>query len=172
MNWPFRGACAARLWPACRLHGQLKQSVYAACVTKTILPLARNAESTGLARLTAGFLAAFDTVLGGFSIARPDLVEKFLGLDGGPGGRALVRRTGVVWSAYALANAIAAKRGRKRDWQVLMWMRAMEVPADPLWVTHSAKPVAGRAKLMLWSTPLWNMLFTAIFYDAARKSPE
>lgn len=146
--------------------------MYAACVTKTILPLARNSESKGLARLTAGFLAAFDTVLGGFSIARPDLVEKFLGIDGGPGGRAMIRRTGVVWSAYALANTVAAMRGSKRDWQVLAWMRAMEVPADPLWVAHTSKPVAKRAQLMLWSTPAWNVLFTAIFADAARRSSE
>ena len=150
--------------------------LYAAAVVKSLQSLARNhkgsCQNKSLARLTAGFLAAFDTVLGGASIARPDLVERFLGVDGGPGGRAMIRRTGVVWSAYAVANAIAAMRGRKRDWQVLAWMRAMEVPADPLWVMATSKPVAKRGYAMLWTTPLWNMLFTAIFADAARRSSE
>lgn len=124
-----------------------------------------------LARLATANMAVFDTVLGLTSLLKPDLLERLLGLKGDKGGRAMLQRTSFVWLAYALAHSVALARGSSADWQVLAWMRAMEVPADPVWALKNKKRLEprGRFQLMVF-TPAWNTFFTFLFSSAARKT--
>lgn len=123
-----------------------------------------------LARLTTGIMAGFDTVLGSISLFKPELLEKMLGLESDKGGQAMLQRTSIIWYTYALAHAVALKRGSSADWQTLAWMRAMEVPADPIWAAKNGKRLSkqGRFQLMVF-TPAWNTFFTWLFSSAARK---
>lgn len=123
-----------------------------------------------LARLATGIMAGFDTALGSISLFKPELLEQLLGIKGDKGGRAMLQRTSVIWYTYAIAHAVALRRGSSSDWQTLAWMRAMEVPADPIWAARLGKRLKpqGRIQLMAF-TPAWNTFFTWLFSAASRK---
>lgn len=124
-----------------------------------------------LARIATANMAVFDTALGLTSLLKPELLEQLLDLKGDKGGRAMLQRTSIVWLTYALAHAVALRRGSSGDWQVLAWMRAMEVPADPVWAVKNKRRLGPRGRLQLMAfTPAWNTFFTFLFSSAARKT--
>lgn len=124
-----------------------------------------------LARATTAMMVAFDTGLGAVSIFKPELLEKLLGLEHDEGGRAMLKRTGILWLTYAAAHCVAYSRGRSSDWAALAWMRAMEVPADPLWALYNRKRLKPRGLgALIGFTPTVNIAYTALFAAAAKKA--
>ncbi len=128
-----------------------------------------------LARFTTAMMSAFDAGLGGMALFKPKLLEKLLGFedDGDAGGTAMLQRTGFIWLAYSAAHCVAYSRGRSGDWTTLAWMRAMEVPADPIWALRNKKRLSKLGMgTMIGFTPAVNIAYTALFAAAAKKTRE
>ncbi len=124
-----------------------------------------------LARLTTAMMSAFDTGLGAVALFKPELLEKMLGLEQDESGRAMLQRTGIIWLTYATAHCVAYTRGRSGDWTTLAWMRAMEVPADPIWALSNRKRLKPRGLgTLIGFTPMVNIAYTALFAAAAKKA--
>lgn len=126
-----------------------------------------------LARLNSAIMTGFDTALGAVSLFKPDLMERFLGLKSDKGGRAMLQRTSLIWFSYAAAHLVSVLRGSSADWQVLAWMRAVEIPADPIWAMKNNGRVSpfGKGILMAF-TPACNTGMTVLFSAAAKQAKE
>ncbi|HEX9966465.1 MAG TPA: hypothetical protein VGB06_00820 [Solirubrobacterales bacterium] len=93
-------------------------------------------------QLTNRNMVAFDLVLGSAAIATPEATLRVLGHDEpSPDATHLFRRSGPVWLTFAAAHAVAARRGERRDWWALAWLRGTEIATDALW---SASPAVSR----------------------------
>ncbi len=126
-----------------------------------------------LARMTTAMMSAFDAGLGAVSLFKPELLEKLLGLEQDESGRAMLQRTGIIWLAYSAAHCVAFSRGRSGDWTTLAWMRAMEIPADPIWALRNRKRLKPRGLgTLIGFTPTVNIVYTALFAAAAKKARE
>ena len=120
-------------------------------------------------RQTNRNMILFDLALGSGAIAAPSKTLRILGHDEpSPETAELFRRSGPVWLTFALAHAVAARRGASRDWWALAWLRGTEVATDVLW---SASPGFSRpgARAGLWFAGAANVAMSAGFAWLSRR---
>jgi len=120
-------------------------------------------------RITNVNMIAFDLLLGSAAIAAPAATLKVLGHEEpSPDARHLFRRCGPIWLTFAAAHALAARRGRRADWQSLAWLRGTEIATDALW---SRSPAVSRpgAKAGLRLAGAANLAMAAGFAWMARR---
>ena len=85
------------------------------------------------------FMIAFDLVLGAGTLLAPDTTLWVLGHDRPSAEtRALFRRCGPIWLTFAAAHAFAERRGRRKDWWALAWLRGTELATDAVWARSPA----------------------------------
>lgn len=120
-------------------------------------------------RLTNRNMIAFDLALGSAAIAAPATTLKVLGHDHpSPDAEHLFRRCGPIWLTFAAAHALAAGRGKQRDWWALAWLRGTEIATDALWASSPAVSRPG-AKLGLRAAGLANLAMAVGFGWLSRK---
>jgi hypothetical protein len=99
-------------------------------------------------------MIAFDLALGTGTLLAPRQTLWVLGHErASADAEALFRRLGPIWLTFAAAHAVAARRGSRRDWWALAWLRGTEIATDALWAATSpgfTRPGA-RAGLVLAS---------------------
>jgi hypothetical protein len=84
-------------------------------------------------------MAAFDLALGSGALFAPDATLGLLGhRRPSDDARELFRRCGPIWLTFAAAHVIADRRGERRDWWALAWLRATELFTDALWSRSAA----------------------------------
>ena len=83
-------------------------------------------------------MIAFDLALGSGALFAPRQTLWVLGHErANPDAEALFRRSGPVWLTFAVAHAVADRRGRRRDWWALAWLRGTEIATDAVWAATS-----------------------------------
>ena len=83
-------------------------------------------------------MIAFDAVLGTATLLAPRQTLWALGHErASPDAEALFRRCGPIWLTFAAAHAVADRRGRRRDWWALAWLRGTEIATDTVWAATS-----------------------------------
>jgi hypothetical protein len=83
-------------------------------------------------------MIAFDAVLGTATLVAPRQTLWVLGHEEpSADAEALFRRCGPVWLTFAAAHAVADRRGRRRDWWALAWLRGTEIATDAVWAGTS-----------------------------------
>ena len=83
-------------------------------------------------------MIAFDAVLGTATLLAPRQTLWVLGHErASPDAEALFRRCGPIWLTFAAAHAVADRRGRRRDWWALAWLRGTEIATDTVWAATS-----------------------------------
>ena len=83
-------------------------------------------------------MIAFDAVLGTATLLAPRQTLWVLGHERvSPDAEALFRRCGPIWLTFAAAHAVADRRGRRRDWWALAWLRGTEIATDTVWAATS-----------------------------------
>ena len=109
------------------------------------------------------FMIAFDVALGGGALLAPEATLRVLGHDPPSEDAAwLFRRCGPIWLTFAAAHALAAQRGRRKDWWALAWLRATELATDALWARSPAFTRPG-ARAAMTSAGLANLAMTLAF---------
>jgi hypothetical protein len=123
-----------------------------------------------LRQLNRGMIA-FDAVLGSGTLLAPSATLWALGHDRpSPETQELFRRLGPIWLTFAAAHAIAAARGRPRDWWALAWLRGTEIATDAVWSRSRAFRRPG-ARLAMRLAGVSNLTMALGFgYLAARGS--
>jgi hypothetical protein len=114
-------------------------------------------------------MIAFDLVLGSATLLAPAQTLRVLGHDEpSPEAEALFRRCAPIWLTFAAAHAVAARRGRPRDWWALAWLRGTELLTDVLW---SRSPGFSRpgARQALWMAGAGNLAMTLGFAALSRR---
>jgi hypothetical protein len=120
-------------------------------------------------RLTNRNMVVFDLVLGSGALAAPATTLKVLGHDQpSPDAEHLFRRCGPIWLTFAAAHAIAARRGERRDWWALAWLRGTEIATDALWASSPAVSRPG-AKAGLRAAGVANLAMAAGFGWLSRR---
>jgi hypothetical protein len=123
-------------------------------------------------RLTNRTMIAFDLLLGTAAIADPAATLRALGHDEpNPDARHLFRRCGPIWLTFAAAHFVAERRGERRDWWALAWLRGTEIATDALW---SLSPAVSRpgAKTALQIAGIGNLAMALGFgWLAERPEP-
>ena len=95
-------------------------------------------------------MIAFDLALGTGAVLAPVATLRVLGHEEpSPDAVELFRRSGPVWLTFVVAHAIAARRGERRDWWALAWLRGTEIATDALWSRSPAFSRPG-ARAGLW----------------------
>lgn len=115
------------------------------------------------------FMVAFDLALGTGTLLAPRQTLKVLGHDAPSADmEAMFRRQAPIWLTFAVAHAVADRRGEPRDWWALAWLRGTEVATDVLW---SASPAFNRpgARAGLWFAGASNAAMTIGFGWLARR---
>ena len=109
------------------------------------------------------FMAGFDLVLGSATLAAPEATLRALGHDR-PSEDAvhLFKRCGPIWLTFAVAHALAARRGKRKDWWALAWLRATEIATDAVWARSPAFRRPG-ARAVMTSAGLANLAMTLAF---------
>ena len=113
-------------------------------------------------------MIAFDLALGTGTLLAPRQTLWVLGHDKpSPDAEALFRRCGPIWLTFAAAHALAAVRGKRRDWWALAWLRGTEIATDVVW---SESPAVSRpgAKLGLRLAGAFNLAVAVGFGALAR----
>jgi len=83
-------------------------------------------------------MIAFDAVLGTATLVAPRQTLWVLGHERpSADAEALFRRCGPIWLTFAAAHAVADRRGRRRDWWALAWLRGTEIATDAVWAATS-----------------------------------
>jgi hypothetical protein len=83
-------------------------------------------------------MIAFDAILGTATLLAPRQTLWVLGHERvSADGEALFRRCGPIWLTFAAAHAVAERRGRRRDWWALAWLRGTEIATDTVWAATS-----------------------------------
>jgi len=79
-------------------------------------------------------MVAFDLALGSATLLAPAATLRALGHEP-PSADAehLFRRCGPIWLTFAAGHALAARRGRPKDWWALAWLRGTELATDIVW---------------------------------------
>ncbi len=125
--------------------------------------LDRQVDAERALRLTNRNMIAFDLALGTAAIALPAATLRLLGHEeASPDAEHLFRRCGPVWLTFAAAHAVAARRGGRRDWWALAWLRGTEVATDVLWSRSPAFSRPG-ARQALWLAGAANLAMTLGF---------
>ncbi len=115
-------------------------------------------------------MIAFDLALGTGALLAPDAALGALGHDPpSDDARELFRRCGPIWLTFAAAHLIADRRGRRRDWWALSWLRATELLTDLVWSRSAAVSRPG-AKAGLRLAGLANLGMTLGFAWMAANS--
>lgn len=95
-------------------------------------------ETEDAIRLWNRGMIAFDAALGTGALFAPRQTLWVLGHERAtPDAEALFRRSGPVWLTFAVAHAVADRRGRRRDWWALAWLRGTEIATDAVWAATS-----------------------------------
>lgn len=96
-------------------------------------------------------MALFDLALGSGALLSPDTTLALLGHKRpSDDARELFRRCGPIWLTFAVAHLVADRRGERRDWWALAWLRGTELFTDALWARSAAVSRPGaRAGLRL-----------------------
>ncbi len=118
-------------------------------------------------RWVTGPLALFDLGLGLGAAVRPEIYLSLMHAATGPEEAFLLRRTGVIWLFFAVAEAAAFRWGERRPEAVFLvaMLRWMDVPADALyWAT--ATDLTGFGWIALAFTPVFNLAVGAWLYHA------
>jgi hypothetical protein len=114
-------------------------------------------------------MMAFDLVLGSATVVAPRATLRVLGHDEpSPDAEHLFRRCGPIWLTFAVAHAVAARRGAPRDWWALAWLRATELATDALWSRSPAFRRPG-AREALWAAGLGNLGLALGFAALSRR---
>jgi hypothetical protein len=114
-------------------------------------------------------MIAFDLVLGSATVAAPRATLRVLGHDDpSPDAEHLFRRCGPIWLTFAVAHAVAARRGEPRDWWALAWLRGTELATDALWSRSPAFRRPG-AREALWGAGLFNLGLALAFGALGRR---
>src|SRR3954470_15265433 len=125
-----------------------------------------------LLRITNRNMIAFDLVLGSGAILAPDATLRVLGhRKPSSDAREIFRKNGPVWLTFAAAHAVAAVRGKPRDWWALAWLRATEIGTDALWASSSPAIRSPAAKAALWGAGAANLGLAISFAARGRMSP-
>lgn len=113
-------------------------------------------------------MIAFDLILGSGALFVPDRTLKVLGHDA-PSADAehLFRRCGPIWLTFAAAHLVAHRRGRRRDWWALAWLRGTELFTDVVWARSAAFSRPG-ARAGMWFAGLSNLVMAIGFAQLAR----
>jgi hypothetical protein len=115
-----------------------------------------------LRQLNQGMIA-FDLALGTGALLAPDQTLGVLGHSRpSPEARELFRRCAPIWLTFAVAHAVAAGRGEKRDWWALGWLRATEIATDAVW-SRSPSFTRPGARLALWGAGAANLAMAVGF---------
>ena len=113
-------------------------------------------------------MIAVDLALGSGALFAPDATLKVLGHDDpSDDARELFRRCAPIWLTFAVAHAIADRRGSSRDWWALAWLRGTELFTDILWTRSSAFSRPG-ARAGLWFAGASNLAMALGFAHLAR----
>jgi hypothetical protein len=122
-------------------------------------------------RATNRNMIAFDLALGGGALLAPDATLAVLGHERpSPDARHLFRRSGPVWLTFAVAHAVAERRGRPEDWWALAWLRGTELATDILWSRSAAFTRPG-ARAGLWLAGAGNLAMAIGFGWLATRQP-
>jgi hypothetical protein len=125
---------------------------------------------SGQLRKANKFMIAFDTALGTGALLAPAPTLRVMGHDEpSPDAQELFRRCGPVWLTFAAAHALAARRGARRDWWALAWLRATEIATDAVWSRSPAITRPG-AKAAFWGAGVSNLSLALGFAWLARKA--
>jgi hypothetical protein len=118
-------------------------------------------------------MIAFDLALGSGALLAPDKTLAALGhRRPSDDARELFRRCAPVWLTFAAAHAVAAKRGDRRDWWALAWLRGTEIATDVLWARSPGFTRPG-ARAALWFAGASNLAMAVGFgYLASRDGQE
>ena len=102
-------------------------------------------------------MVAFDLALGSGALLAPSATLRVLGHDRpSADARELFRRCGPIWLTFAAAHLIADRRGERRDWWALAWLRGTELFTDAVWSRSAAVSRPG-ARAGLWLAGLANL---------------
>src|SRR3954464_12626950 len=102
-------------------------------------------------------MIAFDLALGSGALLAPDQTLAVLGHDRpSDDAREVFRRCAPIWLTFAAAHVMAAKRGDRRDWWALAWLRGTEIATDALWSRSRAFTRPG-ARAGLWLAGAGNL---------------
>jgi hypothetical protein len=113
-------------------------------------------------------MIVFDLVLGSGALLAPDATLRVLGHEPpSDDARELFRRCGPIWLTFAAAHLVADRRGLRRDWWALSWLRGTELFTDAIWSRSEAVSRPG-AKLGLRFAGLSNLAMTLGFAWMAR----
>ena len=114
-------------------------------------------------RLTNRNLIAFDLMLGTAALLAPAQTLRVLGHDEpSEDAKHLFQRCAPIWLTFAVAHAVAARRGFEQDWWAVAWLRGTEIATDALWAESPAVSRPG-AKLGLRMASLSNLIFAIGF---------
>jgi hypothetical protein len=103
--------------------------------------LYRERMERGLRRLNRNMIA-FDLALGSGALFAPSATLRVLGHEQpSADARELFRRCGPIWLTFAAAHLVADRRGERRDWWALAWLRGTELLTDAIW---SRSPAVSR----------------------------
>ena len=114
-------------------------------------------------------MIAFDLILGSGALLAPSQTLRVLG-HAHPNADAeqLFRRCAPIWLTFAAAHLVAHRRGRRRDWWALAWLRGTELFTDVLWARSEAFSRPG-ARVGLWFAGLSNLAMAIGFAQLARE---
>jgi hypothetical protein len=113
-------------------------------------------------------MIAFDVALGTGALLAPDATLKALGHDEpSDDARELFRRCAPIWLTFAVAHAVADRRGSSRDWWALSWLRGTELVTDIIWSRSPAFSRPG-ARAGLWFAGASNLAMALGFGYLAR----
>src|SRR3954469_308313 len=109
------------------------------------------------------FMIGFDLALGSGALFAPEATLAVLGHESPSEDAAwLFRRCGPIWLTFAAAHALAARRGQRKDWWALAWLRATELATDAVWARSPAFKRPG-ARAAMTSAGLANLAMTLAF---------
>jgi hypothetical protein len=115
-------------------------------------------------------MIAFDTALGAGALLAPRQTLWVLGHErASPDAEALFRRSGPVWLTFAVAHAVADRRGRRRDWWALAWLRGTEIATDAVWAATSPGFTRPGARVAMVMAGVGNTAMAAAFGRLAEK---
>ncbi|MDQ3758610.1 MAG: hypothetical protein M3331_01510 [Actinomycetota bacterium] len=91
-------------------------------------------------------MIAFDLALGTGALLAPRGTLALIGHDApSEDAEHLFRRCGPIWLTFAAAHLVADRRGERRDWWALAWLRGTELATDAVWARSPAVSRPGAA---------------------------
>jgi hypothetical protein len=115
-------------------------------------------------------MIAFDAALGAGALFAPRQTLWVLGHErASADAEALFRRSGPVWLTFAVAHAVADRRGRRRDWWALAWLRGTEIATDAVWAATSPGFTRPGARVAMVMAGVGNTAMAAAFGRLAEK---